>query len=529
MSSPTPRSDRFLLSLLIATLALSVFWFSERRGETGISSLLPVAWRPGGEKEGKKAEPVPVQGPVLDLQDSFARVAAQIKPSVVSITATHIETFQAAPEQFYFGDPFEDFFREFQGMPSRPRSSTPAPSPRQFQRRQQGMGSGVVVDPRGYILTNEHVVRGADELTVTFQSPEEKKFSGKVVGSDPRTDLAVVKIEPKGSLPYASLGDSDKVRVGDWAIAIGSPFGLEQTLTVGVISAVRQSLNIEGVNYSGLLQTDAAINRGNSGGPLVNIRDEVVGINTAIYAPTGVFAGIGFAIPANRVKDILDQLIEKGRVVRGWMGVEILAVNDVLAKQFGLPKAEGVMVNSVQPDSPAAKAGLERGDVIVKFNGQATPTPEILRDLVARTAPKKTLAVEVIRDRKAKTLSLMTAETPPERETPSGDGDKEDRPGEESSAEWEGAWLTALTPDLAGRLGVPRPTAGVVVAAVDPGGLAERLGLEQGDVILSLNRQRTSTLAAFEKVSKSVSEKEGVLLDILRRGRGLFLSYRDGQ
>jgi serine protease Do len=296
----------------------------------------------------------PKKGPVLDLQDSFARVAAQIKPAVVSITATHVETLQAAPEQYYFGDPFEEFFRQFNGQPSQPRSLRP---PRQYQRRQQGMGSGVVVDPRGYILTNEHVVREADELTVTFQSPEEKKYTGKVVGSDPRSDLAVIKIDSKSPLTYAALGDSDKVRVGDWAIAVGSPFGLEQTVTVGVISAMRQSLNIEGMNYSGLLQTDAAINRGNSGGPLVNIQGEVVGINTAIYAPTGVFAGIGFAIPANRIKDIMEQLIEKGHVVRGWMGVEILAVNEVMANQFNLPNAEGVMVNGVQPDSPAAKAG----------------------------------------------------------------------------------------------------------------------------------------------------------------------------
>jgi serine protease Do len=248
------------------------------------------------------------------------------------------------------------------------------------------------------------VVREADELTVTFQFPEEKKYSGKVVGTDPRTDLAVIKIEPASPLTYAALGDSDKVRVGDWAIAVGSPFGLEQTVTVGVISAMRQSLTIEGMNYSGLLQTDAAINRGNSGGPLVNIRGEVVGINTAIYAPTGVFAGIGFAIPANRIKDIMEQLIEKGHVVRGWMGVEILPLNDVMANHFGLPNTDGVMVNGVQPDSPAEKAGMKRGDVIVRFNGQATPTPDLLRDLVARTAPKKTITVDVIRDGKERSF-----------------------------------------------------------------------------------------------------------------------------
>lgn len=516
MNSLKPQSNRVLFLVFIFIVALSIFWVSERRGETGISDF----WRPS--TSGKKAEPVPVEGPVLNLQDSFARVAAQIKPAVVSITATHVETIQAAPEQFYFGDPFEEFFQEYQGQGRSPRPRY-APEPRKYQRRQQGMGSGVVVDPRGYILTNEHVVREADELTVTFQFPEEKKYTGKVVGSDPRTDLAVIKIEPKSSLTYAALGDSDKVRVGDWAIAVGSPFGLEQTVTVGVISAMRQSLNIEGMNYSGLLQTDAAINRGNSGGPLVNIRGEVVGINTAIYAPTGVFAGIGFAIPANRIKDIMEQLIEKGHVVRGWMGVEILPVNEVMAQQFGLPNADGVMVNGVQPGSPAEKAGLKRGDVIIHFNGQSTPTPELLRDLVARTAPKKTVLVEVVRDRKKQTLSLTTSEMPKE----STAVDKEEK--DANASDWEGARLATLTSDLGGRLGVPLGTLGVVVTDLTEGGLSERLGVEQGDVIVSVNRQRTPNVAAFQKAAKSISTKDGVLLDIFRRGRSLFLSYRDGQ
>ncbi|MBK8576707.1 MAG: trypsin-like peptidase domain-containing protein [Elusimicrobia bacterium] len=436
-----PASNRLVFLLFILTLAASVFWVSAQRGETGIRDL----WRPSAATDAKKTEPISVQGPVLDLQDSFARVAAQIKPAVVSITATHVETVQVVPEQFYFGDPFEEFFREFHGQPDRRRS---APQPRQYQRRQQGMGSGVVVDPRGYILTNEHVVRGADELTVTFQSPEEKKFTGKVVGSDPRSDLAVIQIKPTSPLAYGVLGDSEKVRVGDWAIAVGSPFGLEQTVTVGVISAMRQSLNIEGMSYSGLLQTDAAINRGNSGGPLVNIHGEIVGINTAIYAPTGVFAGIGFAIPANRIKDIMEQLIEKGHVVRGWMGVEILPVDEVLAKQFDLPKAEGVMINSVQPGSPAEKAGLTRGDVIVRFDGQPTPSPEVLRERVGQTPPKKTVGLDVFRDGKKITLSLTTAEMPAE---PASDqarpsGQKSDK----SILDWEGARLTPLTPELGG-------------------------------------------------------------------------------
>jgi serine protease Do len=481
---------------------------------------MPAAWKPA-----KETAPVPAQGPVLDLQDSFARVAARLKPAVVSITATHVETVQSVPHQFYFGDPFEEFFREFQGLPPR---RGPSPAPRPLERRQQGVGSGVVVDPRGYILTNEHVVRGASELTVTLQLPEEKEFSGKVVGADPRSDLAVLKIEPTGDLASAVLGDSDKVRVGDWAIAVGSPFGLEQTVTVGVISAVRQSLNIEGLNYSGLLQTDAAINRGNSGGPLVNVHGEVIGINTAIFAPTGVFAGIGFAIPANRVKDIMEQLIEKGRVVRGWMGVEILSVNEVIARQFNLPKAEGVMINGVLPDSPAGKAGIKRGDVVVSFNGKPTPTQEVLVDLVGKTPPKTAVKVGLIREGKSLDVSLTTAEMPKESGAPEP---VEEEPAADQAAplEWEGARIGNLTPNLSSRLGLSESVKGVVVLAPPTGGLAEQLGLEEGDVIVSLNRQKTPDVGAFKKAAKKVSAKEGVLADINRRGRGLYLSYRAGQ
>lgn len=511
------HQKRIFFWAAVAAFAAMVVWMADRRGESG---LLPSDWLPSKSK-GKPTEPMVVEGPVLDLQDSFAKVADRVKPTVVSITATHIETVQAAPQEFFFGDPFEEFFREFHGVP---RRQTPAP--RQYQRRAQGMGSGVVVDPRGYVLTNEHVVRGADELTVTFQFPEERKYTGKVVGADPRSDLAVIKIEPKGSLTYAALGDSDKARVGDWAIAIGSPFGLEQTVTVGVISAVRQSLSIEGANYSNLIQTDAAINRGNSGGPLVNIRGEVIGINTAIYAPTGVFAGIGFAIPANRVKNIMDQLIEKGRVVRGWMGVEILSVNDVIAKQFGLSAAEGVMVNHVLPGGPADKAGLKRGDVIVSFAGKKTPTQDVLIDLVGRTPPKTTVRVGLIRDGKPLEISLSTAEMPKTPAPEKGDDGTSETPAAESA--WEGARVGALDERLAARIGVPAGTPGVVVLDVEAGSLAERMGLEAGDLISSVNRQRTPDVASFLKAAKKVNAKDGVLLDVLRRGRGLFLSFRDG-
>lgn len=514
MSEMSPKQDRWLFVAAAGLLSVSLVVLSNGRSE-GKSSLWP--WKSPAES-GKKAPPVAVEGPVLNLQDSFAKVAAQVKPAVVSITATHIEKYQAVPE-FYFGDPMEQFFREFHGLPPRQ-----APAPRPVERRQQGLGSGVIIDPRGYVLTNEHVVRGADELSVTLQFPEEKKFTGKVVGADPRTDLAVIKISSKNPFPHAALGDSDKVRVGDWAIAIGSPFGLEQTLTVGVISAVRQTLSIEGANYTDMLQTDAAINRGNSGGPLLNVRGEVVGINSAIYAPTGVFAGIGFAIPVNRVKEIMDQLIEKGRVVRGWLGVEILSVNDVIAQQFGLPRAEGVMINNVLPGSPAEKAGLRRGDVVVSVGGQKTPNQEVLMDVVGRTAPNTRLDLTLVRDGREIKVPLTTGEMPKEPQAR-----EEENLEDSKTLSWEGAQLVTATPDLLNRSGAPAGTAGVVVVDVSPGGLAESLGLQPGDVVVSINRQKTPDTGQFDKAVKKLNAKTGVLMDVNRRGRWLYLSYREGQ
>lgn len=509
---------------LLAMLSAGLLWISTQEG--GCRPLLLA--------KAQKQEPITPDAQVVNLQDSFAKVAALIKPAVVSITTVHVESVQAQPE-FYFGDPFEEFFRHYfgdenpygQGNPHQPRRG---PAPKKFQQRHEGMGSGVIIDPKGYILTNEHVVRGADEIKVTVMNPEEKIFKGKVVGKDPRTDLAVVKIDAKGaSLAYAALADSDKVRVGDWSIAVGSPFGLEQTVTAGIISAVRQSLNIEGKSYSNLLQTDAAINRGNSGGPLVNIRGEVIGINTAIYAPTGVFSGIGFAIPSNRAKEIMEQLIEKGRVVRGWMGVEIAPFDEIAARQFGVPDANGVLVNKVLPGSPAEKAGLKRGDVIRSFDGQAVKDQNALLQIVAKTPPKKKVRLTVYRDGREAELALVTGEMPsnPDAETTESEnsGDEEESSGVKS---WEGAQIMTATPAIVQRFGLTPPTNGVVVLQVAPGGLADEAGLVEGDLILSLNRKETPDAETFLKLVKKADVKEGILLDVNRGGRLLYLSYKKG-
>jgi serine protease Do len=299
-------------------------------------------------------------------------------------------------------------------------------------------------------------------------------------------------------------------------------------VTVGVISAVRQSLSIEGAQFADMLQTDAAINRGNSGGPLLNLRGEVVGVNTAIYAPTGVFAGIGFAIPANRAKAIMAQLIEKGRVVRGWMGVEVMPLDEVLARQFGLQDTKGVLVNNVLPGSPAEKAGMKRGDVIVEFNGRKTPDQPALLDAVGRTPPKTKAALKVVREGKTVDLILVTGEAPSDPSERKDEKSDEKHSGSSVEDEgWEGARLMKASTALAEKYGFPTGEAGTVVVSVTPGSLAESAGLVEGDMVASVNQIKTPTPSAFLAAVKKGDIKKGMVFDLCRRGRWVYLTYQE--
>ncbi|OVE75557.1 hypothetical protein BVX98_07480 [bacterium F11] len=458
-----------------------------------------------------------VPQPVLNLQDSFSQVVKRVKPAVVNITSVRVETIHTQPYEFFFGDPFEDFFGDFFG--ERYRSPRKRPAPRQYQRKHEGMGSGVIVDPRGYVLTNEHVISGAQDITVRLSHPKEKEYKAKVIGKDPYSDLAVLKIKSGKDLPYVPLGDSDEIEIGDWVIAVGSPFGLEQTVTAGIISAVRQTLNIEGRTHNNMIQTDAAINRGNSGGPLVNLKGEVIGINTAIYAPTGVFAGIGFAIPSNRVKDITDELLDKGKVVRGWMGVEIGKLDEVMAQQFDVPEAEGVLINRVMEDSPAEDAGLERGDVVIEFDGKKVLDPSDLQRLVAKSKPDKKVKIKIIRNGKEKIVTMTTGERPAmEAEVPEKDTSEPE--------EWEGAKLSNLSPALAKRYGLPSKEQGVIVLNIKGDGLAAEVGLYEGDLIISVNQKKTPDIKTFKRYAKKIDIEKGVLFDINRQERRIYLSYQ---
>jgi S1-C subfamily serine protease len=338
--------------------------------------------------------------------------------------------------------------------------------------------------------------------------------------------LAIIKIKSKEKFTAAKLGDSDKIRIGDWAIAIGSPFGLQQTVTVGVISAKRQSLYVEGKEYREMIQTDASINRGNSGGPLVDIKGEVIGINTAIYAPTGVFAGVGFAIPINSAKEILSELIEKGRVVRGWLGVEIREVDEVIAKQFNLPSTKGVLVNNVMEGSAAKNGGMKRGDVIIKFGEHKVEGARDLQEVAGKTEPGKTVKVVVIREKKEVPLSIKLAEMPETIEKMGVGKEEKEKEKEGEFEEWLGMRVETLTPDL-GRQYSIEDKEGVVIVGIEIGSKAEEIGLVEGDLIKNVNRQSTGNLSEFKKVVKKVDLSEGVIFDIVRRGRAIYVTYME--
>jgi serine protease Do len=447
----------------------------------------------------------------------FSSVAAQLKPSVVSLSTERIEKVHAPQYEFFFGDPFGEFFDEFfGGTPQRKQQRKPG-SERYYERRIPSLGSGVIIDETGYVLTNNHVVAGADKIKVKLW--DEKEYDGKVIGQDPKTDLAVVKISAKRKFPGAQLGDSDKVKIGQWVIAIGSPFGLSQTVTAGIVSAERQSLQVEGKVYRDFIQTDAAINRGNSGGPLVNLRGEVVGINTAIFAPTGVFAGIGFAIPINQAKAILSDLIEKGKVVRGWLGVEIKQVDDVIAKQYGLSEPQGALVNNVFDGSPAEKAGLKRGDLIVKVDERKVKDIANLQDIISSKAPGKKVKLQIIRNGEPKTVTVGLGEMPGEV-TSAATVEKPE------TVSWLGAEFSDATSEVRQQFGLASDVKGCVVVSIEPGSDAQQAGLAPGDVIREINRKGTPDIAEFNKVVKKVNLKEGVMFDVLRDGSSLYITYQ---
>jgi serine protease Do len=388
------------------------------------------------------------------------------------------------------GDPFEQF-RHFFGQ-----------MPRQFKQR--GLGSGVIVSSDGYILTNNHVVGHADEIHVTLL--DKREFTAKVIGKDPKTDLALIKIDTKQPLPAASLGDSDVTEVGDWVVAIGSPFGFNLTVTSGIVSAKGRAL---GGNYDNFIQTDASINPGNSGGPLFNTQGQVIGINTAIYSSTGSNAGIGFAIPIDIAKSVMQQLKDRGKVVRGWLGVEIQEVTPALAKSFNLENPTGALVAGVQKDGPAAKAAIQRGDIIAKFNGQTVHDEHELPEMVASTELNKAVPVEVIRGDKHLTLTATIAELKDEQ-VASAKG------AESPGASW-GMQVQDITPEIAQQLHSPNAK-GVVIRNVRPDSSAAEAGLQAGDMVLEIDHKKVGTADDFATMAKAAQKDKKSALLLVQRG-----------
>jgi serine protease Do len=439
----------------------------------------------------------PVVTPPGGAPMSFADLAEALGPAVVNIKVTKVEKTEA-PD---FGDlpegPFGDMFKRFFG-------DTPQ-MPRKF--RTQGQGSGVIINADGTILTNNHVVDGATEIVVTLNDKQEHK--AKVVGRDPKTDLAVIKMEGKGSYKAATLGDSSISRVGEWVLAIGNPFGLSNTVTSGIISAKGRIIGAG--PYDDFIQTDAPINPGNSGGPLFNMKGEVIGINTAIV-PNG--QGIGFAIPVNTAKTLLPDLVSKGTVTRGYLGVNIQNITDDLAKSLQLNNTSGALVSEVIQGSPAEKAGVRRGDVITVFNNQPVKGSHDLSSIVAGTPVGKQASLKVVREGKELTLPITVGKL--ESQEPKTTAEVE----ETSPSKW-GLQLQDLTADLARQLG-SKAQHGVVVAGVKPGSPAEDASIQRGDVILEVNRQPVKGVSDMkEKMEKS--KGGSMLLLVQRQGNTMYI------
>ncbi|WP_136523941.1 DegQ family serine endoprotease [Geomonas ferrireducens] len=429
------------------------------------------------------------------LTPDFAKLAKKLKPAVVNISTSKTVGMKKHPNVGPGGDPFQDYFEKF------------FETPRQHPYKQRSMGSGFIISDDGYLITNNHVVKDADEIKVKLSDGRE--FKGEVKGRDDKLDLALIKIAAKGHLPVAPLGDSDKIEVGDWVMAIGNPFGLAQTVTAGIISA--QGRVIGSGPYDDFIQTDASINPGNSGGPLFNTDGEVIGINTAIVSGG---QGIGFAIPINMAKDILPQLKESGKVTRGWLGVSVQQVTQDLAQSFGMEGEAGALVAEVIKDSPAEKAGVKGGDIILEYDGHHIKEMSELPRRVAATAVGKTVKLVVLRDGKQVPLQVTIEKLK--------DGEEEDAA---VSGDRLGLKVADLSAERAQQLRL-QGDKGVLVTDVDADSLAERAGIVEGDVIREINGVRITSVKDYSKSIAAV-KKGGYLKMLLKRGEAsLFVALR---
>ena len=457
------NKKRFTLSLLFI-LVLGVFIGLVLSSRLEITSQLPA-------KSQVSSKSVDI---LTQLSEAQSEVAALATPSVVNISTTRmIKTRDEMPL-----DLFEDpFFRRFFG------DQVPHPNlPK--EHKEQSLGSGVIVSEDGYIVTNNHVIEKAQEIKVLLSN--KKDYKAKLIGADPKTDIAVIKIDVKGlsALPW---GDSNKLKVGEIVFAIGNPFALNQTVTMGMISAVGRA-NVGIADYEDFIQTDAAINPGNSGGALINARGELIGINTAILSRTGGYQGIGFAVPSSMAKQVMDSLLKYKKVVRGWLGVSIQEVTSDLAEEFGVKDLKGSLVSGVMKGSPAEKAGIKQGDVILQYNGRLVEDTGHLRNMVSQTPIDTTVKVKLLRNKKEVVVDVVIAELPKKLAEASSQENESQESNEEESSALAGLVVRELTPDLARRFGFEASEKGVVVVKIETGSRLFEAGIRPGDIILQINQ-----------------------------------------
>ena len=466
---------RFLLLVILIPLVLSM--------------TLTGCERPREENIAKKSSDIETKTTRVEELPSFAGLVEKLKPSVVNISTTSVvreRGFSPFSSPFGEEDPFEEFFKRFFG-------EVP-----QQEFRQHGLGSGFIISEDGYVVTNNHVIDKAQDIEVILEGGE--KYKAKIIGKDSKTDLALLKIEPRKKLSAVRFGDSDKLEIGDWVIAVGNPFGLGHTVTAGIVSAKGRVLGLGA--YDDFIQTDAPINPGNSGGPLFNLSGEVVGVNTAIVAGG---QGIGFSIPINMAKDVVRQIKEKGRVVRGWLGVLVQQITPEIGESMNLKEPKGALVSDVTSKGPAEKAGIKRGDIIVEFNGHKIEKVHELTSMVAIIPPGTQVKLKVIREGKEKDITVRLGELP----------EKIARK-EEGVKEKLGLTVQEITPQIADRFNLGEEN-GVVITDVDPGSITDESGLQPGDVILEINRQTIKNIDDYKSAVEMI-EKGKTALFLVKRG-----------